>query len=352
MPTTTSWASPAATSTSPGLTTSGRNGNGTGSGVLNTALVNTAAGQVRSGAGESLQVLGSAHSNAGTIEITGGGQQRYVGLLSNQAGGRIQLDDATLRLDGGLVNAGQVEAGFGGATVRGNIGTTAGGKIILSGRSDTTFYNAVTVDAGGELRVSTGSTALFFGAVTQRTNALFSGTGTKFYEGGLAIGASPGLGLDGGNVNFGVGNLYTAEIGGTTACTAACATDAALRDSSFDKYIVAGHLALGGTLKLASWAGFTGQIGQSFDLFDWGSSSGSFASIDASGLRLASGALLDTSQLYTNGILRVTAVPEPGTWALLLCGVGIVAWRLRAQRRCIQDDSAFDQKHSRRRRPA
>ena len=315
-----------------GLVTSSGNGTGTGSGVFNAALVNTAAGQVRSGAGESLQVLGNAHSNAGTIEITGGGQQRYVGLLSNQAGGRIQLDDATLRLDGGLVNAGQVEAGFGGATVRGNIGTTAGGKIILSGRSDTTFYNAVTVDAGGELRVSSGATALFFGAVTQRTGALFTGTGTKFYEGGLSIGTSPGLGLDAGSVNFGVGNLYTAEIGGTTACTAACATDAALRDRSFDKYIVSGHLGLGGALKLVSWAGFTGQIGQSFDLLDWGSSSGSFASIDASGLSLASGAVLDTSQLYTAGVLRVTAVPEPGTWALLLFGIGMLLLRLRARR--------------------
>ena len=69
----------------------------------------------------------------------------------------------------------------------------------------------------------------------------------------------------------------------------------------------------GGTLKLVSWAGFTDQIGQSFDLLDWESSGGSFASIDASGLRLASGAVLDTSQLYTAGVFSITAVPEPGT---------------------------------------
>ena len=81
-----------------------------------------------------------------------------------------------------------------------------------------------------------------------------------------------------------------------------------------------------------SWAGFTGQIGQSFDLFDWGSNSGSFSSIDASGLSLASGAVLDTSQLYTAGVLSITAVPEPGTWALLLIGLTVVLRRLEVRR--------------------
>jgi probable HAF family extracellular repeat protein len=303
-----------------------------GSGTLNAAVVNASTGQLHSGAGDLLRVHGANHSNAGVIDIRAGGEQHYSGALANAATGRILLNDAVLRLNHGATNAGQVQVSFGGATVYGSVATTTGGKVILSGNSQTTFFDAVSVDSGGELRVSNGSTGLFFSLVTQRTGALFTGTGTKFYEGGLAIGASPGLGLDAGSVNFGVGNQYTAEIGGTTACTAACETNAALRDSSFDKYIVAGHLALGGTLKLVSWAGFTGQIGQSFGLFDWGSSSGSFSSIDASGLSLASGAVLDTSQLYTAGVLRVTAVPEPGTWALLWCGIAVLLLRLRARR--------------------
>ena len=302
------------------------------SGTLNAALANASTGQVRTLAGETLRINGTSHSNAGVIDIRGGGEQQYSGTLANAASGRILLNDAVLRLNSGATNAGQVQVSFGGATVYGSVATTAGGKVILSGNSQTTFFDAHTVESGGELRVSAGSTGVFFGAVTQRTGALFTGTGTKFFEGGLSIGASPGLGLDAGSVNFGVGNLYAAEIGGTTACTAACETNAALRDSSFDKYIVAGHLAFGGTLKLVSWAGFTGQIGQSFDLFDWGSSSGSFSSIDATGLSLASGAVLDTSHLYTAGVLRVTAVPEPGTWALLLCGIGVLLLRLRARR--------------------
>ena len=184
-------------------------------------------------AGETLRINGAGHSNAGVIDIRAGGEQQYSGALANAAGGRILLNDAVLRLNNGLINAGQVQVSFGGATVYGSVAIMSGGKVILSGTSQTMFLDTVSVDAGGELRVSNGSTGVFFGPVTQRTGALFAGTGSKFYEGGLAIGASPGLGLNAGSVNFGVGNPYTAEIGGITACTAACATDAALRDRRF-----------------------------------------------------------------------------------------------------------------------
>jgi probable HAF family extracellular repeat protein len=303
-----------------------------GSGTLNAALTNHAAGQVRSVAGDSLQVLGSGHSNAGVIDISAGGQQRYAGALDNAASGRILLNNAVLRLDDGMSNAGQVQVSFGGATVYGAVVTQAGGKLILSGNSDTTFFDAVAVESGGELRVSDGSTGVFFGLVTQHTGSLFTSTGSKFYEGGLSVGASPGLGSHAGSVNFGTANTYTAEMGGASACTVACATDATLRDHSFDKYVVAGHLGLGGTLRLVSWAGFTGQIGQSFDLLDWGSASGIFSNIDTSGLALDSGAALDFSQLYSTGVVSITVVPEPRTWALPLCGLGLILRRQRPRR--------------------
>jgi hypothetical protein len=162
--------------------------------------------------------------------------------------------------------------------------------------------------------------------VQQRTGALFTGTGTKFYEGGLTVGGSPGLGIDSGDVNFGAGNVFTVDIGGTTPCTADCATNEALKNSSFDKYVVAGHLGLGGTLKLSSWLGFVPQAGQSFDLLDWGSASGSFDSIDASGLLLPAGLGLDTTRLALDGSISVVAVPEPGTWALMLAGMVFGGW--------------------------
>lgn len=291
-----------------------------GGGYLNASLNNAAAGVLQSGAGDVLRVAGASHVNGGLIDISGGGTLQYTGHLGNAAGGRILLNDAVLRLDDGASNAGQVLVSFGGATIYGAVSTQAGGKIVLSGHSNTTFADAVDVESGGELRVASGSTAVFFGPVHQRTGAIFSGAGAKFYEGGLSVGNSPGLGTDAGEVSFGGGNRYLEEIGGLAA------------GSQFDKYVVAGTLAFGGRLKVVWWDHFEGQAGQTFDLFDWGHASGTFAAIDLSGAPLAAGLSWDTSRLYSTGEISISAVPEPESWALLLAGLGLVAFVARRRR--------------------
>jgi hypothetical protein len=323
--------------------------NGTVSGAaignqrIDTNLTNAALGVVRVDGGEVLKLVGATHSNAGTFDLNGGemqvtgtltngatgrvlvsgGDLLINGAMTNSAAGRIVLDDARLQALGGLTNNGQMQVTFGESAIFGSIITNSGGKLILSGNSATTFFDLIDVKSGGELRVSTGSNAVFFGQVLQRTGSLFTGTGTKFYEGGLAIGGSPGLGRDSGDVSFGAGNLYLAEIGGTAL------GDAAGDGIEFDRYVVAGELSLGGTLKLISWDGFVGQAGQTFDLFDWGTLTGGFDDIDSSGFVLAAGTTLDISTLYEDGAIRVAAVPEPETWALLLAGLGLLGFAAR-----------------------
>ena len=238
--------------------------------------------------------------------------------------GQMNLQNANVAFLSGMSNFGSMNVSFGNTAISGAVANY--GKIILSGNGNTSFYDSVDVQSGAELRVSAGSNAVFFGPVYQRTGALLSGTGNTQYEGGLTVGGSPGFGSNAGNVTFGAANSYLEEIGGVTACDATrCLEGALTQDSSFTRYVVAGKLSFGGTLRIVSWKGFVVKPGQSFAIFGWGITDGQFTILDASGLLLAPGALLDTSQLYSAGILSVAAVPEPGQWAMLLAGLCIMA---------------------------
>ena len=269
---------------------------------------------LRVGAGEHMTMTGLI--NDGRVEVLGGALSNS-GTTVNAAAGSFQLRNAVLRTDQGFANRGQINVSFGTSDIFGPLTNQSGGKVMLSGNSNTTFYDAVEVQSGAERRVSAGSTAVFFGPVLQRTGAVFSGAGAKFYEGGLSVGASPGLGLDAGSVTFGAGNLYLAEIGGLAAGT------------QFDQYRVAGTLGFGGTLKLVAWNGFAAAAGQHFDLFDWGTTIGHFDQIDLAGLQLSPGLMIDTTRLYLDGSIGVTAVPEPASAALLLGGLAALGARRR-----------------------
>nr|WP_295077644.1 PEP-CTERM sorting domain-containing protein [uncultured Roseateles sp.] len=298
-------------------------------GTLTLAAAVSNGGTLTVGRDATLLLTQGLQPNTGKIQLAGGSFDNNGRGLVNQAGAVIS-GFGEVR-SGLLSNNGKILLSGGNSTIYADVLSTAASQIILSGNSNSTFYGNVDVQNGAELRVSTGSVATFFGTVQQRTGAKFSGAGAKRFEGTLTVGASPGLGSDEGDVEFGDSSTYLAEIGGITACTLRCGSDEAFKNSSFDKYIVAGNLSLNGTLKLTSWNGFVAQKGQSFDLLDWGTLTGTFADIDASGFKLAAGTALDYSQLYTSGEIKVVAaaVPEPESYALMLAGLAMLAWRRR-----------------------
>lgn len=295
-------------------------------------IVSPNGGTLAAGSGAKLLITQGLASNAGQIQLAGGTFDNNGKTMVNAAGASIN-GFGTLRA-GTVTNQGEIFLSGGSSALRADIVAGAGSQIILSGLSNTTFYGTLEVQKDAELRVTEGSVATFAAEVKQRNGADVNGDGKMFFEGGLSVGNSPGYGYIQGTVTFSSSNTYTAEIGGINACTAlSCAEGSPLLGSSFDKLVVGGNFKMGGKLVLASWNGFEAQAGQSFDLLDWSTSSGTFKSIDATGFNLAAGTKLDYSQLYSSGTISVTAVPEPGSLGLMLAGllgVGAVAKRRRA----------------------
>ena len=95
--------------------------------------------------------------------------------------------------------------------------------------------------------------------------------------------------------------------------------------ADFDKIVVGGALNFAGHLNIT--LGFTPTAGDTFDVFDFASHSGTF-------IGSVGGATWDTTQLYTDGILKYqspgsgssidsASVPEPATLALMAAVFGI-----------------------------
>ena len=145
------------------------------------------------------------------------------------------------------------------------------------------------------------------------TDSRFSGLGLARYEGELSIENgdtvlfgqihSLGTAMQLGPVAFGDPKIDTVDVGvnGTAHLLA------------LDE-----QLFFAGALQLHAVNGLAAELSDRCKLFSFASSTGHFTTIDASGLAL------NTSRLYTDDTIRVTAVPETGTWALTLSGLGVV----------------------------
>lgn len=179
--------------------------------TLTSALTNTGSGVVA--AGTKVLVLAGLARNEAQIQLDGGTFDNNGAPMVNAVSGTVS-GFGTLR-SGALVNDGKVLLAAGTSAVHANVLANAGSQMVMSGHGNTAFYGALDVQGGAELRVSQGAVATFLVLVNQRSGASFTGVGHKYYEGGLAVGNSPGLGSDAGSATFGASNTYTAEIGGT-----------------------------------------------------------------------------------------------------------------------------------------
>lgn len=274
------------------------NGRLAGDGLVTGPVSVGVGGEIGAVIGQSLQFTG-ALTNAGQIEAIGTeftpADMRFDALVTNTAStGVILSRNAAMRFNGGLTNNGALAVSFGTSDMFGDITNNAAGSIVLSGGSNTTFYDDIT-NNGNIIVAASGpvsSTAVFFGAVSG--SGSITGGGSVFLHGDLRPGNSPAA------VNHDV-NLFlmsTAttqiELGGTTPGNA---------PGNHDQINNLKSTTLGGTLDIQLINGFDPEQGDTFDIFNLASSTGTFA--DFLLPLLDSGLGWHLGKLYTDGELHV-----------------------------------------------
>jgi hypothetical protein len=186
---------------------------------VNANLTNQAIGEVRVAENESLVVSGSAHTNAGKVEITGGSLE-FIGPVTNSINtGLITGRSATLRFQSGLTNNGSLLLSSGVNDVSGDVANSASGKVVVAGGAHATFHDDVTQN--GSLQVikvgSTTSVAVFAGTFDGAGGS--SGGGDIFFLSDLRPGNSTATVNFANNVGFGSQAALAIELGGVVPGT-------------------------------------------------------------------------------------------------------------------------------------
>jgi autotransporter-associated beta strand protein len=271
--------------------------------------------------------------------VLGGGVSNIIDLanfnltLGGTGAGGFTLPAVTL-------GSGTLTAGGGGPTViEGAI--TGSGAVVKNGAGTltlaaaNTFGGSTTVNAGTLLVNGTSSGS---GAVTVASGATLGGSGliagaTTIQAGGtLSPGESPGV----------LGFSSDLTLLGSTLME----IDGLTRGLGYDGVDIGGAIAYGGTLELAFGNVTAFGDGAVFNLFDFTSQSGDFASVSSTGFY--SGTWADTGNgtftlidgdstlvfAQQTGNLEISVVPEPSAFMLGLGGVALLGLAGRTHRRC------------------
>jgi autotransporter-associated beta strand protein len=252
-------------------------------------------------------VVNTALEFANTANANLSGMISGTGSLTKSGVGSLTLSGTDSHTGGTTVAAGTLR-------VTGSLG---GGLTVASGATldNATPFGLTFGSATLQGTVRTSNVTHFTGPVSGAGN--FTGSGMVDFQGGYSPGNSPASVTFAGGLTLAATNTLTMELGGTTL------------GSGYDHLAVTGLTTLGGKLTVTSINGFSPTFGQSFDLFDFSSSNGAFASLSLP--TLSRGLAWDTTRLYADGTISVhtQAVPEPASLAALTLGAFALLKRRR-----------------------
>jgi autotransporter-associated beta strand protein len=297
------------------------------------ALGSTTSGTTINNAANTTVDLNGFNVGNEAITLVGANSRLVNNNTSNAAtvAGSIITTNGQIGGSGNLTASGVISS----ATAAGftKVGT---GTATLSGNN--TYTGTTTVSAGS--LIINGNQSAATGVLNVAANATLGGSGTiggaTTIAGILAPGNSAGLLTFNSSLALSNSATTVMEING-----------AGTRGSDFDAVNVVGLLTYDGALSLSLGTTF-GFGSYSFDLFDFGSTSGSFDTVDLAGnysgsltntggvwgLTSVTGSLTNTwTFTESSGVLAVEVVPEPSTYALLvLAAVGLGAHVIRRRR--------------------
>lgn len=291
----------------------------------------------------------------GTIFFTGAGKIQSKDSTAHTIGNNITLlttptfqGTAALNFTGNLNLNGNAQGTqniavtntaattFSGLVSNGSVTKTGTGVLAFT-RSAGNSYTGGTVlgNGAGTLNLNnssgsaTGPGTVSIGGTTAANRSTLSGSfriaGNTQDTGVL----SPG---NGAALN-GINDIGTANFDASLTLAANTLVNLEIANTvSIDRVNVGGILAFGGSsFVITTIGGFVAQLGNTFDLVDWGSANGT-ATVDVSGAATAPGTTWDTSNFTTNGTITVV-VPEPSSWAMILSGSGLLVTAMRFRRR-------------------